>query len=216
MGDYMTTLYLIRHGQSEANLARIFTGSGNFPLTELGRAQARAAAEFLKDKNIDAVYASPLIRAYETGKATADAVNVPIIKHDGLKEINAGVWEGRKFDDLEIEFAESYYIWRNDIGKAVPNGGESVKEVYDRVVKAITEIAEQNDGKSIAIASHATPIRTFGAYCLGIEPDDVKDLPWPSNASITTVRFENGKFFDIEYGNAEHLGEMVTVLPSSV
>ncbi len=212
----LTTLYLIRHGESEANLARIFTGSSNFCLTDLGKNQAHMAAEYLKDKGIDAVYASPLNRALNTGKAISDLIGIPIIENDRLKEINAGVWEGKKFDDLETEFAESYYTWRNDIGRAKPDGGESVAELYDRVVSAITEIAENNDGKTLAIASHATPVRTFAAYCMGIGKEDVKDLPWPANASITTVRYENGRFFDVEYNYCEHLGKTITRLPANV
>ncbi|MBE6766442.1 MAG: histidine phosphatase family protein [Ruminococcaceae bacterium] len=212
----MTTIYLIRHGESEANLARIFTGSGDFPLTELGRSQAALAAEYLRDKHISAVYASPLCRAFETGMATANALSVPIIKNDGLKEIFAGIWEGRKFDDLEKEFPDTYYVWRNDIGKAAPDGGEKVTELYDRVVKTVTEIAKENDGKSIAIASHATPIRTFSAFCLGIKKENVKELPWPANASITRVTYDNGKFFNLEYNICEHLGDTITHLPKNV
>ncbi len=212
----MTTLYLIRHGESKANFYRIFAGDSNYPLTDLGMKQAELAANFLKNKNISAVYASPIPRAFNTGKATADACGIPIFPNDGLKEVYAGEWEGKKFDDLMTEYKESFDIWRNDIGKAIPDSGEAVVDLYDRVVNAITKIAEENAGRNIAIASHATPIRAFGAYCMGISKENMKDLPWPANASITTVKFENGKFFDIEYGNNEHLGDIVTELPSNV
>ncbi len=212
----MTTFYLIRHGESEANLARIFTGSSNFKLTEKGQAQAKLAAEFLKDKNIDAVYASPLNRAYNTGKAVSDLLDIPLYTNDGLKEINAGIWEGKKFDDLETEFLENYYIWRNDIGKAAPDGGETVAELYDRVVSAVISIAEENDGKNIVLATHATPVRALGAYAMGITKENLKDISWAGNASITTVKYENGKFFDVEYGFIGHLGDIATGLPSNV
>ena len=212
----MTTLYLIRHGESEANFARVFTGSSNFPLTDKGMWQAKMAAEYLKDKKIDLVYASPLNRAYNTGKAVSDLLNIPIIPVDGLKEINAGVWEGRKFDDLETEYPDTYHTWRNDIGNARPDGGESVAELYDRVVKTISEIAKQNNGKNIAIASHATPIRAFGGYCFGIKKENLRELPWPANAAITKVEFDGEKFINIEYGFEGHLGDAVTKLPKNV
>ncbi len=212
----MTTFYLIRHGESEANFARIFTGSSNFNLTKTGLLQAQMAAEYLKDKDVDFVFASPLNRAYNTGKTIADSLNVPIYTDDGLKEINAGIWEGRKFDDLETEFADTYHTWRNDIGKARPNGGEAVAELYDRVVETIACIAKENEGKTIVIATHATPIRAFGGYVSGIGKENLKDMPWSGNASITTVKYDGNEFFDLEYGYIGHLGDIATGLPSNV
>ncbi len=212
----MARLYLIRHGQSEANLARIFTGSGNFPLTELGRKQASAAADYLKDKNIDLVYASPLVRAFETGRAVSELCNVPIIAEDGLKEINAGEWEGKFFDDLVTLYPESYYTWRNNIGRCVPDGGESVSELYSRAVNTILKLVKQNPDKNLAIATHATPIRALGAYWSGISAENLKDIPWAANASITSVCYENGNFFNLNYSFCDHLGDIVTGLPRNV
>ncbi len=212
----MTRLYLIRHGQSEANLARIFTGSGNYPLTGLGKKQAVAAAEYLKDKNIDVVYASPLVRAYETGKAVSDLCGVPIITEDGLKEICAGEWEGKFFDDLVTLYPESYDTWLNDIGRCIPVGGEPVKELYARAVNTVLKIIDENPDKNIAIATHATPIRALGAFWSGIAAENLKDIPWAANASITSICAQDGKFFDFQYGFCDHLGENITKLPKNV
>lgn len=214
----MTKLILVRHGQSVANFKRIFTGNGDFPLTELGKQQALAAGKYIKaHEDISAVYASPLSRAYETGSIIAKENGVPIITCEGLMEIYAGEWEGRLFDDIEKEYPESYSVWRNDIGHACPDGGESVKALFERCFSALEKIIEQNPDSTIVLATHATPIRSLSTYWQGIDIDNMKDVPWPLNASLTEVCFEKGRgFFDLRKDLCEHLAGIETALPSNV
>lgn len=212
----MTKLYVIRHGESEANFARRFAGQSDVELTGLGLKQARISAEYLKDKNIDCVYSSPLKRAYNTAKATADLYGLPIIVANGVKEINAGEWEMMPISQLKDVYREEFWVWRNDIGKSTPNGGESVIDMCNRCVSAFKQIAKENRGKNIVIATHATPIRALGAYCMGVEFEDLIKVPWAPNASITRVCYRDGKFFDLVYGYGEHLGDSITFIPKDI
>ena len=158
----MTTLLLIRHGQSEANLSRVFAGNYDAPLTELGLKQAKKTAEFIAENyKVDCVYSSDLIRAFETGKTVANTLRLPITRNVGLREIRAGEWEALPFDDIVIKFPEEYKIWKEDIGNSSCPNGESVKMLGERVMATLTAIAEENDGKIVAIATHATPIRAI-------------------------------------------------------
>lgn len=214
----MTKLIFVRHGESEANFHRIYTGQSDFPLTDRGRMQATAAAGYIKEnETVSFVYASPLSRAFETGSIIADTLNVPIIKNDAFMEIFAGLWEGRKFDDLVIDFPKSYDIWRNDIGNARPDEGESVKHLYERCVAEILKIVKEHEDCTIVIATHATPIRALTGYFSGIESVNLKDVPWASNASITTVCYDKNKgFFGLVPDIREHLEGITTMLPSNV
>lgn len=214
----MTKLILVRHGESEANFHRIYTGQSDIPLTECGHTQAQAAAKYISEnENVDIVYASPLNRAFSTGKHIADACGAPIIKHDGLKEINAGVWEGIKFDDIEVLYPESYKKWRHDVGNSHPDGGESVAELSKRCIDAVSEIAAQNPDKTIVIATHATPIRSLVTYWSGLPSSEMAKISWCSNASITTVLYDNAKgFYDLRPDFRGHLEGIETVLPSNV
>lgn len=214
----MTKLILVRHGESEANFHKIYTGQSDFPLTDRGRTQAAAAAEYIKNnENVSLVYASPLSRAFETGSIIASALGTQIVKCDAFMEIFAGEWEGKKFDDLFIDFPKSYYVWKNDIGNARPDGGESVKDLYTRCVKAVNEIVKQHPDSTIVIATHATPIRALTGYWSGISAENLKDVDWASNASITTVCYTEEKgFFDLKPDSREHLTGIETVLPSNV
>ncbi len=213
----MTKLILIRHGQSMANLEHIFAGAYDVELSTLGRQQAEKTAEYIAENYIvDKVYSSDLKRAFETGKCVADRLNIEIVPEQGLREIFAGSWEGKRFDELEKEFAEKYNIWRNDIGNAVTNNGESVRDLSVRVSAALEKIACENDGKTIVIATHATPIRVMECLWRGLSLDEMKNIPWVSNASVTVVDYVNGLVNFEAVGEDRHLGEIKTKLPANV
>ena len=213
----MTTLLLIRHGESMANTEKRFAGHLNVPLSDVGKAQAEVTADHIVSHyTVDAVYASDLLRAFHTGKAVADLLGVPTIPNRDLREICAGDWEGVTFDDLEKHFPVSYSVWRSDIGNAVCDNGESVAALQKRFLSAICRIAAENDGKTMVIGTHATPIRTLQCHCEGKSLDEMASVPWVTNASITVVEYENGKLRLVQVGNDAHLGQNRTTLPANV
>ena len=90
----MTTLILIRHGQSQANITKCFAGQSDPDLTEKGKKQAEALSNWLiNNYNIDSIYSSDLLRAYNTALPTAQKLKKQIIKTKQLREINAGYWQ---------------------------------------------------------------------------------------------------------------------------
>ena len=214
----MTTLYIVRHGQSVANLEERFAGRSDFPLTDLGRRQAACAAAYLKEHvKLDAVYASDLSRAWETGMIIARAQGLTPIADEGLREIWAGLWESKKFSELEAEFPESYTLWKENIGRAACDGGESIEQVRHRVWAAVTAIVKKHPGGHICIASHGAAIRSLEAEIRGLAPDEMKNYPWVGNASITTVVFDDNLHATItERDNREPLGNLASTLPANV
>lgn len=213
----MTTLLLIRHGQSEANLSRVFAGNYDVPLTELGLIQAEKTADFIAENyKVDSVYASDLIRAFETGKTIANVLNLPITPNVGLREIRAGEWEALPFDDIVVKFPEEYKIWKEDIGNSSCPNGESVKVLGERVMATLTAIAEENDGKTVVIATHATPIRVSQTLIEYGNLAPMQDIPWVSNASVTEMIYDKGKWTVGRVGQDSHLSDFRTNLPSNV
>lgn len=205
-------IYLIRHGESKANEKNLFLGHGDLDLTELGIEQAKKTAKYLKTVNADVIYSSDLLRAYNTAKQTANLINLPIFTDKGLREIDCGEWDFVPFDEIKVRFKDGYNVWINDVANAKCDGGESVREVQERLVKAVTKIANDNLGKTVLIFSHATAIRCFSAYCTGKGVDGVKDIPWANNASVTEVEYKDGKFRLIEYGKDDFMGGIKTGL----
>lgn len=212
----MTKIYLVRHGQSEANLKDLFLGQMNLDLTALGHDQAEKTAEYLKNIHIDKIYASDLTRAYQTAEHTANKKGMEIIKNTGLREINAGHWELVSFSDLPRLYPKEWRIWTEDIGHSRCPGGESVEEVQIRVFAEVERLARENDGKTICLFSHATSIRTFVCRINGKTLDEIKDIPWPSNASVTEVDYQDGEFKLVKYSEDSFMGELATYLPDDV
>ena len=110
MDGKTTEIYLIRHGESQANEKNVFIGHGDLDLTEKGKKQAELTAEYLKACHFDVIYSSDLLRAYHTAEATAKKLGLPIVKDERLREIDAGEWDFKTFDDLEKEYQESYGV----------------------------------------------------------------------------------------------------------
>ena len=213
----MTRLLIIRHGQSQANLDGIFVGHINSPLSDLGMRQAELTASYIAETyHVDTVYASDLDRAFYTGKRVADLLGLPITADAQLREIYAGDWENVKFDTLATQYGEPYQVWLKDIGRAICTNGESVAQLQTRFVSALRRIARENDGKTVVIGTHATPIRTFMTHCADCDLSQMKDIPWVSNASVTIVEFENDVFRIVTPGYDKHLGDLRTALPKNV
>ena len=207
---------MIRHGFSVANNEHRFAGHSDFPLTDIGREQAERCAEALADEKIDAVYASDLSRAFDTAAPVARAHGLRVIPHKGLREIFAGEWEGKTFSELEEEYPESFGVWKTDLANAHPDGGESICQLYSRILATLEELSKENDGKTVCIATHATPVRTVCTAAMGLDYKGMTDIGWTANASISIFEYEDGRFTAIDVSRTDHLGELKTVLPSNV
>ena len=213
----MTRLILIRHGQSIANAQHIFAGQTDFDLTEFGQEQARRAARYLREREtVDAIYASDLLRAYHTACPIADTFELPIVKDTVLREIYAGKWDGHTTDYIETRFPEDFHKWKTDYSHVRCTGGESIPEVYRRVVPHICQLAEENDGKCILIATHATVVRSFDAFSKGYGAEETGSVPFSRNASINIYEYEDGKVAPVCSDLVEHLGDLVTALPKKL
>lgn len=216
-GYSVTKLLLVRHGQSEANDMGVFAGNYDVELTELGHKQAQCTAKYISDNyKVDKVYASDLKRAYKTAEYIAETVGKDVVANKKFREISAGQWEGVKFEIILEKYSEDWEMWRTNLGNAKCTGGESVKELMERVCAELEKVAKENDGKTIVIGTHATPVRAiqcmFGGYTL----DEMKDIPWVSNASVTELDYADDKFVLVNAGQDEHLSQLKSVLPTNV
>lgn len=214
----MTTLLFVRHGESEANLKDLFAGHFDADLTDRGHAQAARTAAFIKETYaVDAVYSSDLRRAYKTAQPVAQAFGLPITPEEGMREIFAGEWEGVPFYGIkDTPHAQAFHIFMTDLGNAVCPGGESVAEMEKRVFQTVDRIANENEGKTVVIATHATPIRGLQCRFMKQPLPFMRQIPWVSNASVTEVRYENGEYTLVKVSQDEHLADMRTTLPAEV
>lgn len=212
----MTTMILVRHGESEANLGCYYAGHLDAALTEKGLLQAKCTAKYIKENyKVDKVYASDLRRAFVTGKTIADVFGLDVTVDSCLREIDAGEWDGVLFEELKEKSAD-YRFYLKDIGNSKCTGGESVAELQQRISKVMNKIAAENDGKVVVVATHATPIRTMQCLWSGKSLDDMKNIPWVANASVTVASYDNGKWTLVAVGESAHLKDLLTKLPENV
>ena len=212
----MTKLILIRHGESEANAEGVFAGQINPDLEQKGLDQASLTAKYVADNyKVDKIYSSDLQRAYKTALCLADITGLEVEKNQNLREIFAGDWEGLTFDQLQEKYPEEYGVWLNHIGKARCAGGESVAELGNRVMDALTKIAQSNAGKTVAVATHATPIRAMQSLVETGGLDEMENIPWVSNASVSVFEYD-GEWKIVSLSVDSHLAELKTVLPKNV
>ncbi|KXO91143.1 phosphoglycerate kinase [Tsukamurella pseudospumae] len=164
-----TRLILLRHGQTPASVGRLYSGRGNPSLTELGREQAHAAADLLRDTHIDAILSSPLDRARQTADAVNATRGLTVEVEDGLIETDFGAWEGLSFGEARERDPELHGRWLGDTSVAPP-GGESFDEVHGRVTALLQRVTVEHPGRTVLLVSHVTPIKTILRIALDVGP----------------------------------------------
>jgi 2,3-bisphosphoglycerate-dependent phosphoglycerate mutase len=149
-----TTLLVIRHGETAWNAEHRIQGHLDIPLSPAGIRQAAYLAERLAGESIDAVYSSELARAWLTAVPFAARLGLEIVADTRLRERSFGVFEGLTLDEIAAQHPEAFRRWRErDPGWAI-DGGESGRQLIDRVLAALHDIVERHRGQTVAVVTH--------------------------------------------------------------
>lgn len=154
----MTTLYLIRHGETTWNVEGRYQGHLDPPLTERGRQQAETTAVHLAAIDFAAIYSSDLARAYQTALPLAAKTGLPVHCDVRLREIDQGDWHGVLIGDIRAQWSQSLYGWEADPWRHCPPGGERLEQLQTRVYAAIDEMVTRYPQGIVAVFSHKLPI----------------------------------------------------------
>jgi broad specificity phosphatase PhoE len=141
-------VYLVRHGQTDRSVRMIYSGRADIPLTAIGSEQARLVGEQLADAGVDAIYASPLIRAQDTARAIARATGAPFTVEPRLIEVDYGPIEGLDRPGARERFGERFEAWREDPYGSPLAGMEPLGDALARARQATAD----------AIAGHDCPV----------------------------------------------------------
>ncbi|CBA29149.1 adenosylcobalamin/alpha-ribazole phosphatase [Cronobacter turicensis] len=147
-------LWLVRHGQTEANVAGLYSGHAETALTPVGVTQAQAVGTMLRDVAFDRVLCSALGRAQHTARLVLDGRYESIETDPRLNEMFFGDWEMRHHRDLLLEDPEAYRAWCADWQNAVPTNGESFTAFAARVDAFIETLSAPQEAENILIVSH--------------------------------------------------------------
>lgn len=188
----VTTVYLARHAESDWNAENRFQGHSDRPLTEVGRAQARALADELAETLLDAVYASPLRRALETAEIVATRKGLPIVTLPDLREVDVGGWAGLSREEVEARFPNAFHRWVG--GGEGWEDGESYADMAARVIAEVRRIAARHPNGSVLVVSHGGPIRAVHAAAAGIDVHAYRRMRTVQpNARLSSVGVESGE-----------------------
>ena len=187
-----TTLVLLRHGVTAHTLEKRFSGglaSSNPGLSEEGRAQIRAAAEWLSPlaDRVDAVISSPVRRTRESAQILAETLGKPVEEEPGFAEMEFGRWDGKTFAEVADAHQDELDAWLGSLDVA-PGGGESFRVVEDRVLAGLQRVLDRHAGKTVVVVSHVTPIKTLVAHAVDAPLSAVFRMEL-SPASISVVSF---------------------------
>lgn len=195
----MTLITLVRHGQTDWNLARRIQGSTDIPLNETGRADALTAAAALAGVTHHAIYSSPLLRASETAEIISAELGLgaPVLVPD-VREREFGEGEGM----LVSEYMEAYGGWR----AAVP-GAETLEDVAERALRALDAVARDSRRRSTPLAESVVVVAHGGVIRALIDHVSGGTLPRPGD------QIANGSAhrFEISQGTLRLLDQFVLV-----
>lgn len=161
----------MRHGQTHANVSgELDTAHPGLDLTDLGRAQAAAAAKAIASERIDAIYVSSRVRTHQTAAPTAEDRGIEPVQLDGLQEIDAGDFEMRSDHDAVAGYIGAVATWlEGDLTHRMPGGetGEEFLARYDAAVRTIVEAGHD----AALVVSHGAALRTWVSTRMTPHPD---------------------------------------------
>ncbi|MDT7471166.1 adenosylcobalamin/alpha-ribazole phosphatase [Citrobacter portucalensis] len=161
-------LWLVRHGETEANVAGLYSGHAPTPLTERGIAQAQTLGTLLRNVPVDNVLCSELERARHTTQLILGDREVPVRNMPELNEMFFGDWEMLHHRDLAREDAENYAVWCNDWQNATPTNGEGFQAFSLRVERFIAQLADYKTCQNLLVVSHQGVLSVLIARLLSI------------------------------------------------
>lgn len=164
-------LILLRHGQTDYNATRRMQGQLDTDLSDVGRAQAAAAAHLLKDEQIVRVISSDLTRAYDTAQAVAEILRLDVATDPRLRETNLGEWQARTHAEVDRDHPGARAKWRHDATWAPP-GGESRLQVAQRARPVVEELMATFDGwenGTVLLVAHGGTISALTSSLLKLE-----------------------------------------------
>lgn len=197
----MLRMLLVRHGESVGNVDRKYSGYTDDELSELGREQVKKVAARLRGEQIAAVYASDLVRAYDTAAAIAAEHGLTVSKMPGLREINFGEWDGVLAAEILSRWGDDIARWREDPLHVRVPGGETYAEVKERFLASLQAIAARHEGETVVVATHGGPIAAL--YC-GLLQKKFFECS-VKNTAICELEFGPDGIKAVNHGDARHL-----------
>lgn len=187
----MTDLTLVRHGETVWHADNRYAGSSDIALTGKGRQQAEQLAGWAKQARLDAIWASPLVRARDTAAVTADAAGVRVHVDPRLAELDFGEGEGLTSAEMARRFPEARRAFEHDpVAHHLP-GGEDPHDGVERAIACLADIVRAHPDGRVLVVGHGTIKRLVLCHLLGIPLRHYRrHFPVVRNCGVTTIRWD--------------------------
>lgn len=199
------TLFLLRHGETEASASGGYCGLTDIDLTETGREMAEDFALAYRDHPWAGVYVSPLRRTRATAAPLCRLVGHEMRLRPGLREIDYGEWEGKSAAQVAGEYPRDYPRWLADAGWNGPTGGERGIDVARRALEVLDEIQQAHCDGDVLVVSHKATIRILVCALLGIDLGGYRDRVDTPVASLAVIEFHEHGPRLVRLGDRSHL-----------
>jgi len=183
----MSTLYLVRHGITQANKENRFAGRSDEELHHEGREQIRRVGEVLQAKNIAAIYCGPAKRTVQSAEILGSILDVPSGPIPELDEIDVSHWDGLTKDEIRQRYGDEYPTWLSAPQTFSLPGCETLEQVQERAVRGVSRIlGSHHNSKNLLLVSHLIVLRCLVLYYKGLEIKDFRSIKI-DNGSVIRV-----------------------------
>lgn len=188
----MKTVYIVRHGQTEWNVATRMQGHMDSPLTELGRLQARVHGRALaRLGGIESIIASPLGRTRETAHLVNEHLALPLFHEPALMERDCGLWSGLTIAEVEAAYPDEWHARNDDPYYYRPPEGENLVDMEARIRGFLEDLLD-GAARNVALVTHGVMSRVILKRLLDLAPE-----------LAVTVRHPNELFYRVEFVGPE-------------
>ena len=181
-------IYLVRHGETDWNLANKIQGQTDTPLNDNGKKQAQELAEKVSREmgKVRSIYSSRQKRALDTARIIGRELMLTPIVHQGLEEICLGRWEGYTWKQVREVFPEEYQNWHQNRRYQAPPEGESYQQLLNRLLPALDDIIK-TEGQDTLVVTHSAVIMTLMSYVYDTPFEDMAKNYKTGNAVIVEL-----------------------------
>lgn len=188
-GNGMKFLF-VRHGETDWNVKKKIQGKTDIPLNKTGERQAEELAQKLVSQKIKVakIYTSPQLRAKKTAEILAEALQLNVYIESGVREMDLGQWEGRKWENIKKEDGERYLYWNTHRRYAKTPEGECYNDVVKRTLQALERIA-QKESEDVLVVTHSAVIMALFCY--------LEEQPFEEEIMIRRYKLENAEVTEV-------------------
>jgi len=189
----MTSIYLVRHGQTAWNREEIFRGRTDVPLDQTGLKQAELVGQYFKGIEIHGIFSSSLSRAWQTAEKVAECHNLKVQPLQGILDMSFGNWEGRPHQEIRRIDTETYREWVETPHQVRLPGGESLDDVRVRAMAAMEEVIRTHARKTLILVTHRVVNKVLICGILGLDNSHFWQIAQDTTA-INLIQHRDGKY----------------------